>query len=146
MLPADLPVRITIDVDGSGGADMIKRHPLVIFTLLTFGLTWIVWVPRAAGVPVGALGYSYGPGYQRSPPSLRLRSPEAAKGRLRLGRLVRWRVAWWWYPRGSSDRPRSQPVVAGVYAAGRSAHALGGCSGSLSTQLDPCPGALLRCA
>ena len=40
MLPADLPVRITIDVDGSGGPDMIKRHALVIFTLLTFGLTW----------------------------------------------------------------------------------------------------------
>ena len=35
---------------------MIKRHPLVIFTLLTFGLTWVVWVPRAAGVPVGTLG------------------------------------------------------------------------------------------
>jgi hypothetical protein len=30
---------------------MIKRHPLVIFTLLTFDLTWFVWVPRAAGVP-----------------------------------------------------------------------------------------------
>jgi hypothetical protein len=54
--PADLPVRITIDVDGSGGTDMIKRHPLVIFTVLTFGLTWIVWMPRAAGVPVGAVG------------------------------------------------------------------------------------------
>ena len=34
MSPADLPVRITIDVDGSGGTDMIKRHPLVIFKVL----------------------------------------------------------------------------------------------------------------
>jgi hypothetical protein len=30
VLPEDLPVRITIDVGGSLGADMIKRHPLVI--------------------------------------------------------------------------------------------------------------------
>jgi hypothetical protein len=47
---------------------MIKRDPLVIFTLLTFGLTWIVWAPRAAGVPVGHWD-SCGPGCRRSPPS-----------------------------------------------------------------------------
>lgn len=29
---------------------MIKRHPLVIFTMLTFGLTWSVWMPRRRGI------------------------------------------------------------------------------------------------
>ena len=55
MLPAGLPVRITIDVDGSGGADMIKRHALVIFTLLTFGLTVVILGPAAfSAVVAGA--------------------------------------------------------------------------------------------
>jgi hypothetical protein len=45
----------------------------VIFTLLTFGLTWVVWVPRAAGVRC-RLSNSCGPGYQRSPLCLQLRS------------------------------------------------------------------------
>ena len=57
MLPADLPVRITIDVDGSGGADMIKRHPLVIFTLLTFGLGSLVILGPAAFSAVVAGAY-----------------------------------------------------------------------------------------
>ena len=44
------------DADESDHAYMIKRYPLVIFTVLTFGLTWVVWIPRAAGVPVPTLG------------------------------------------------------------------------------------------
>jgi hypothetical protein len=42
VLPTGLPERITIDVHRNDATDMIKRHPLVIFILLTFGLTWIV--------------------------------------------------------------------------------------------------------
>src|ERR671916_2631011 len=41
---------------GRGVAQLIRRHPLVTFFLLAFGITWIVWVPRAAGVQVGVVG------------------------------------------------------------------------------------------
>ena len=37
----------------------IRRHPLVTFFLLAFALTWVVWVPRSAGVPVGAVGQAW---------------------------------------------------------------------------------------
>jgi hypothetical protein len=33
-----------------------RGHPLVIFFVLAFAITWVVWVPRAAGVPLGILG------------------------------------------------------------------------------------------
>jgi len=34
----------------------IQHHPLVVFFLLAFSVTWAVWVPRAAGAPVGVVG------------------------------------------------------------------------------------------
>ena len=34
----------------------LARYPLVLFFVLAFVLTWVVWVPRAAGVPVGVVG------------------------------------------------------------------------------------------
>ena len=37
-------------------AHSIRRYPLVTFSLLAFAITWVVWVPRAAGVPVGVVG------------------------------------------------------------------------------------------
>jgi hypothetical protein len=43
-------------VGGRGVAQLIRRHPSVTFLLLTFGITCIVWVPRAAGIPVGVVG------------------------------------------------------------------------------------------
>lgn len=77
---------------------MIKRHPLVIFTLLTFGLTWFVWVPRAAGVPVATLGQLW----TWMPAVAALLAAALTGGRQAvvdlLQRLVRWRVDWWWYP------------------------------------------------
>ena len=33
-----------------------RGHPLVIFFVLAFAITWVVWVPGAAGVPLGILG------------------------------------------------------------------------------------------
>jgi hypothetical protein len=39
-----------------GVAQLMRRHPSATFLLLTFGITCIVWVPRAAGVPVGVVG------------------------------------------------------------------------------------------
>src|ERR671921_269412 len=37
----------------------IRRHPLVTFFLLVFILTWVVWVPRASGAPLGAVGQAW---------------------------------------------------------------------------------------
>ena len=94
---------------------MIKRHPLVIFTLLTFGLTWVVWVPRAAGVPVGTLGQLW----TWAPAIAALLAAALTGGRKALGdllrRLVRWRVAWWWYLVAILGPAAFSAVVAGVY-------------------------------
>jgi hypothetical protein len=37
-------------------AQLIRRDPSVTFLLLTFGITCIVRVQRAAGIPVGVVG------------------------------------------------------------------------------------------
>jgi hypothetical protein len=34
----------------------IRSRPLLAFFVLAFAITWAVWVPRAAGVPVGTVG------------------------------------------------------------------------------------------
>ena len=94
---------------------MIKRHPLVIFILLTFGLTWLVWIPRAAGVPVGTLGQLW----TWAPAVAALLAAALTGGREAVGdllrRLVRWRVAWWWYLLVILGPAAFSAVVAGVY-------------------------------
>jgi hypothetical protein len=81
---------------------MIKRDPLVIFTLLTFGLTWIVWAPRAAGVPVGTLGqlWTWMPAVAALIAAALTGGREAVRDLLR--RLVRWRVACSFWTSASS--------------------------------------------
>jgi uncharacterized protein len=37
-------------------AQSIRRHPLVTFFILAFTITWVVWVPRAAGLQTDAVG------------------------------------------------------------------------------------------
>ena len=95
---------------------MIKRHPLVIFTLLTFGLTWVVWVPRAAGVPVGTLGqlWTWVPAVAALLAAALTGGREAVVDLLR--RLVRGRVAWWWYLLVILGPAAFSAVVAGIYA------------------------------
>ena len=70
----------------------------MIFTLLTFGLTWAVWVPRAAGVEVGVVGHLW----TWAPAVAAVLCAAVTAGRegvADLGRrLVRWRVGWRWYP------------------------------------------------
>src|SRR5215213_764807 len=39
--------------------ESIRRHPLVTFFLLVFIITWVVWVPRASGAPLGAAGQAW---------------------------------------------------------------------------------------
>jgi uncharacterized protein len=94
---------------------MIKRHPLVIFTILTFGLTWSVWVPRAAGVSVGTLGqlWTWMPAVAAIMAAALTGGREAVRDL--LGRLVRWRVAWWWYPVVILGPAAFSAIVAGGY-------------------------------
>lgn len=33
----------------------LRRHELVIIVAAVFVATWVVWVPRALGVPIGIL-------------------------------------------------------------------------------------------
>jgi uncharacterized protein len=65
--------------------------------MLAFGITWVVWVPRAAGIPVGIVGQLW----TWAPAVAALIAAALADGRptvRELGaRLVRWRVGWRWY-------------------------------------------------
>jgi uncharacterized protein len=40
-------------------AQLMRRHPLVTFFLLVFIITWVVWVPRASGAPLGVVGQAW---------------------------------------------------------------------------------------
>jgi membrane protease YdiL (CAAX protease family) len=75
----------------------IRGRPLVAFFVLAFGLTWAVWVPRAAGVPVGAVGQLW----TWVPAVAALLAAAPLGGRVAVAelgaRLVRWRVGWRWY-------------------------------------------------
>ena len=77
--------------------NLLRRHPLTVFFVLTFGATWAIWVPRAAGAPVGVIG-------ELSTWTVAVMAILAAAltgGRAALvdlgARLVRWRVGWRWY-------------------------------------------------
>src|SRR5262245_18054363 len=84
---------------------MLKRYPLFSFYLLTFAITWSVWLPAAAGtysllpfrVPIAIDGAAYFLG----PPlaaGLVLYAAEGWAGiRALLGRLRDWRVGAGWY-------------------------------------------------
>ena len=78
-------------------ARSIRRYPLVTFFILAFGLTWVVWVPRAAGAPLGVVGQAW----TWAPAIAALLAAALTGGREALGdlgsRLVRWRVGWQWY-------------------------------------------------
>ena len=78
-------------------ARSIRRYPLVTFFLLAFAITWVVWVPRAAGAPLGVVGQAWA----WAPAIAALLAAALTGGREALGdlgsRLVRWRVGWQWY-------------------------------------------------
>ncbi|HEU4910189.1 MAG TPA: CPBP family intramembrane glutamic endopeptidase, partial [Propionibacteriaceae bacterium] len=66
--------------------------------LMTLALTWVVWIPRAMGFPVGVVGRLW----TWIPAITALVCAALLYGRPGVGdlgrRLVRWRVRWWWYP------------------------------------------------
>jgi len=69
-----------------------------VFYMLTLALTWVVWVPRAMGVPVGLVGQLW----TWVPAEAALICAALLYGRAGLAdlgrRLILWRVRWWWYP------------------------------------------------
>jgi uncharacterized protein len=75
----------------------IRSRPLIAFFMLAFGITWAVWVPRAVGIPVGAVGQLWT--WVPAVVALLAAALTGGRGALRdLGaRLVRWRVGWRWY-------------------------------------------------
>src|SRR5215218_5048953 len=103
------------NVGGGGVAQLIRRYPLVTFFLLAFGITWIVWVPRAAGVPVGVVGQVW----TWAPAIAALLAAALTGGRAAVrelgARLVRWRVGWQWYVVVILGPAVFSVAVAGVY-------------------------------
>ena len=91
---------------------LIRRHSLTVFLLLTFGLTWAVWVPRAAGVPVGVVGQLS----TWAPAVAAVLAAALTSGRAGLlSALVRWRVAWPWYVLVILGPAAFSAAVAGAY-------------------------------
>jgi membrane protease YdiL (CAAX protease family) len=78
-------------------ARSMRSRPLVAFFALAFVVTWAVWVPRAAGVPVGVVGQLW----TWVPAAAALLAAALTGGRAALrdlgARLGRWRVGWRWY-------------------------------------------------
>src|SRR5918998_3992570 len=97
-------------------ATAIRSRPLVAFFVLAFGLTWAVWVPRAAGVPVGAVGQLW----TWAPAAAALLAAALTGGRAAVAelgsRLVRWRVGWRWYAVVVIGPAAFSLAVAAVYA------------------------------
>jgi CAAX protease family protein len=96
-------------------AQLPRRHSLVTFFLLAFGITWIVWVPRAAGVPVGVVGQVW----TWAPAIAALLAAALTGGRAAVrelgARLVRWRVGWQWYLVVILGPAAFSLAVAGIY-------------------------------
>jgi membrane protease YdiL (CAAX protease family) len=96
-------------------AQMIQRYPLTTFFLLAFGITWVVWVPRAAGAPLDTVGQAW----TWVPAIAALLAAALTGGRdavRELGaRLVRWRVGWQWYLVVILGPAAFSLVVAGIY-------------------------------
>jgi len=94
----------------------IRSRPLAAFFVLVFAITWAVWVPRAAGVPVGVVGQLW----TWVPAAAALITAALAGGRGALGdlgaRLVRWRVGWRWYAVIILGPAIFSLVVAALYA------------------------------
>src|SRR5215212_804256 len=96
-------------------AQLIRRYPLVTFFLLVFSITWIVWVPRAAGAQLGLVGQvsTWAPAIAALLAAALTGGRDAVR---ELGeRLVRWRVGWQWYVVVIFGPAVFSLAVAGVY-------------------------------
>ena len=88
----------------------------MLFFVPAFVLTWVVWVPRAAGVPVGVVGqlWTWMPAIAAIMAAA-LTGGRSAVRRL-LAALVRWRVGWPWYVLVIVGPAVFAAAVAGAYA------------------------------
>jgi membrane protease YdiL (CAAX protease family) len=96
-------------------AQLIRRHPLTTFFVLAFGITWVVWVPRAVGAQLGVVGQvsTWAPVIAALLAAALTGGRDAVK---ELGaRLVRWRVGWQWYLVVILGPAAFSLAVAGVY-------------------------------
>lgn len=75
----------------------LRRHPLTVFFVLALGVTWAVWVPRAAGLSVGLIG-EFSTWAVAGAAVLAAAITGGRPALVDLGaRLVRWKVGWRWY-------------------------------------------------
>jgi uncharacterized protein len=87
----------------TGQSQLVRRHPLAAFLVLTYGLTWALWIPLdifrdAAAGPYTSLALLIG---SNIPSAVAIVLTLVGFGwgatRKLLGRLLIWRVGWRWY-------------------------------------------------
>jgi membrane protease YdiL (CAAX protease family) len=87
----------------TGLSQLVRRHPLTAFLILTYGLSWTLWIPLAifrdaASGPYGPIALLLGSNIP-SAVAIVLTAVGLGKSATRklLGRLLIWRVGWQWY-------------------------------------------------
>jgi uncharacterized protein len=87
----------------TGLSQFVRRHPLATFLVLTYGLSWVLWIPLAifrdaASGPYGPIALLLGSNIP-SAVAIVLTAVGLGKSATRklLGRLLIWRVGWQWY-------------------------------------------------
>jgi uncharacterized protein len=87
----------------TGLSQLVRRHPLAIFLVLTYGLSWALWIPLvilrdAASGPYNTIAILLGSNIP-SAVAIVLTAVGLGKTATRklLGRLLIWRVGWRWY-------------------------------------------------
>jgi uncharacterized protein len=87
----------------TGLSQLVRRHPLAAFLVLTYGLTWALWIPLdifrdAAAGPYTSLALLIG---SNIPSAVAIVLTLVGFGwgatRKLLGRLLIWRISWRWY-------------------------------------------------
>jgi len=96
---------------------LLQRHPVTVFYVLALGLTWAVWVPRAAGASMGIVGELST--WAVAAAAILAAAVTGGKPALvDLGaRLVRWRVGWRWYLIVLLGPPAFSLTTAAIYVA-----------------------------
>jgi membrane protease YdiL (CAAX protease family) len=93
----------------------IRRHPLTVFFVLAYAVTWAVWIPRALGVQVGVVGQLW----TWIPALAAFAAAALTGGRAAVSdlgrRMLRWRVAWPWYLIVLAAPAAFSLAVSGVY-------------------------------
>ncbi len=94
---------------------VVRAHPVVTMFVLAYGFTWIVWIPRAAGVDLGWIARAW-----TWAPAMAALATAALLGKAAVrdwaSRLVRWRVDWRWYAGVILGPAAFSLAVAGCYA------------------------------